>query len=151
MNSCLDFFRLKSWQFLNSCKTVCSPWRTGHHDSAASDAIVRRGPIGPTLHQGARLAFTGPYPTTFSGNTGAMVVSHTAFSGGVTNAGTIGAGGISVTSSTFLSGGFVDTGIISGAIRIDGHSTILAGGGTALAVNRHHDAWRRNQQRRHHL
>jgi hypothetical protein len=40
------------------------------------------------------LAFTGPYPTTFSGNTGAMVVSHTTFSGGVTNAGTIGAGGI---------------------------------------------------------
>jgi hypothetical protein len=26
------------------------------------------------------LAFTGPYPTTFSGNTGAMVVSHTTFS-----------------------------------------------------------------------
>jgi hypothetical protein len=31
----------------------------------------------------------------------------------VTNAGTIGPGGISVSSSTFLSGGIVDTGVIS--------------------------------------
>src|ERR1700674_5304922 len=134
MASCLDFFRSKCWQFLNSCKTVCSPWRTGHHDSAASDAIVRRGPIGPTLHQGARLAFIGPYPATFSGNTGAMVVSHTTYSGGVTNAGTIGAGGISVSSSTFLSGGIVDTGVISRGIRIDSHSRIVASGTTAVAI-----------------
>src|SRR5256885_8504729 len=133
MDSCLDFFRSKSWQFLNSCKTVCFPWRTAHHDSAAGDAIVRRRLVGPTLQEGARLAFTGPYPTTFSGNTGAMVVSHTTFSGGVTNAGTIGAGGISVTSSTFLSGGIVDIGAISGGIGIDSHSRILASGGTAIA------------------
>ena len=96
--------------------------------------MVRRGPISPTLHQGARLAFIGPYPTTFSGHTGAMVVSHTTFSGGVTNAGTIGTGGISVTSSTFLSGGIVDTGVISGGIRVDGHSRMLASSGTAIAV-----------------
>jgi hypothetical protein len=96
--------------------------------------MVRRRPIGPTLHRGARLAFTGPYPTTFSGNTGAMVVSHTTFSGGVTNAGTIGAGGISVSSSTFLSGGIVDTGVISGGIRIDSHSRIVASGTTAVAL-----------------
>ena len=83
---------------------------------------------------GARLAFTGPYPTTFSGNTDAMVVSHTTFSGGVTNAGTIGAGGISVSSSTFLSGGIVDTGVISGGIRIDSHSRIVASGTTAVAL-----------------
>jgi len=63
-----------------------------------------------------------------------MVVSHTTFSGGVTNTGTIGAGGISVTSSTFLSGGIVDTGVISGGIRVDGHSRILASSGTAIAV-----------------
>jgi hypothetical protein len=80
------------------------------------------------------LAFTGPYPTTFSGNTGAMVVSHTTFSGGVTNAGTIGAGGISVSSSTFLSGGIVDTGVISGGIRIDSHSRIVASSTTAVAI-----------------
>jgi hypothetical protein len=100
----------------------------------AGIAIVRRRPIGPTLHRGARLAFTGPYPTTFSGNTGAMVVSHTTFSGGVTNAGTIGAGGISVSSSTFLSGGIVDTGVISGGIRIDSHSRIVASSTTAVAI-----------------
>ena len=80
------------------------------------------------------MAFIGPYPTTFSANTGAMVVSHTTFSGGVTNTGTIGAGGISVSSSTFLSGGIVDTGVISGGIRVDGHSRILASSGTAIAV-----------------
>ena len=80
------------------------------------------------------MAFIGPYPTTFGGNTGALVVSHTTFSGGVTNAGTIGAGGISVSSSTFLSGGIVDTGVISGGIRVDGHSRILASGGSAIAV-----------------
>jgi hypothetical protein len=98
----------------------------------AGIAMVRRRPIGPTLHRGARLAFTGPYPTTFSGNTGA--ISHTTFSGGVTNAGTIGAGGISVSSSTFLSGGIVDTGVISGGIRIDSHSRIVASGTTAVAL-----------------
>ena len=63
-----------------------------------------------------------------------MVVSHTTFSGGVTNAGTIGAGGISVSSSTFLSGGIVDAGVISGGIRVDGHSRILASSATAIAV-----------------
>jgi hypothetical protein len=62
-----------------------------------------------------------------------MVVSHTTFSGGVTNAGTIGAG-ISVSSSTFLSGGIVDTGVISGGIRIDSHSRIVASGTTAVAL-----------------
>jgi hypothetical protein len=61
------------------------------------------------------VAFTGPYPTKFSGNTPAMVISHTTFSGGVTNAGTIGAGGISVVNSKFLTGSLVDTGLISGA------------------------------------
>jgi hypothetical protein len=51
------------------------------------------------------MAFKGPYPTVFSGHTSAMVISHTTFSGGVTNAGAIGPGGISVISSAFLSGG----------------------------------------------
>src|SRR4029077_16304102 len=88
----------------------------------------------PTVPRGARLAFIGSLPPTFSPNPGAMVVSHTTFSGGVTNTGTIGAGGISVSSSTFLSGGIVDTGVISGGIRVDGHSRILASSGTAIAV-----------------
>jgi hypothetical protein len=61
------------------------------------------------------MAFTGPYPTKFSGHTGTMLISATAFSGGVTNAGTIGpGGGVVITSSTFLTGGFVNTNIISG-------------------------------------
>ena len=59
------------------------------------------------------MAFTGPYPTTFGGNTADMVV-HTTFSGGVTKVGTIGAGGIAVISSTLQSGGIIDTGIILG-------------------------------------
>jgi len=61
------------------------------------------------------MAFTGPYPTKFSGHTNAMVISATAFSGGVTNAGTIGpGGGVIITSSTFLTGAFVNTNLISG-------------------------------------
>jgi hypothetical protein len=60
------------------------------------------------------MAFTGPYPTKFSGHTGSMLISATAFSGGVTNAGTIGpGGGVIITSSTFLTGGFVNTNLIS--------------------------------------
>jgi hypothetical protein len=61
------------------------------------------------------MAFTGPYPTKFSGHTSAMVISATNFSGGVTNAGTIGAGGVTVISSTFLTGGFLNSNLISGA------------------------------------
>jgi hypothetical protein len=61
------------------------------------------------------MAFTGPYPTKFSGHTSAMVISATNFSGGVTNAGTIGAGGVTVISSTFLTGGFLNSNLIAGA------------------------------------
>ena len=82
------------------------------------------------------MAFTGPYPTVFSGNTNAMVISATAFSGGVTTAGTIGPGGISVISSTFLSGGIFDNGVIAGGINIDSHSRIVASGGTAIDITR---------------
>jgi hypothetical protein len=66
-----------------------------------------------------------------------MVISHTTFSGGVTNAGTIGPGGITVISSTFQSGGIRDIGVISGGISVDSHSEIVAAGGhtfTAIAV-----------------
>jgi hypothetical protein len=80
------------------------------------------------------MAFTGPYPTVFSGNTNAMVISATTFSGGVTIAGTIGPGGISVISSTFLSGGIFDSGVIAGGINIDSHSRIVASGGTAIDI-----------------
>jgi hypothetical protein len=61
------------------------------------------------------MAFKGPYPTKFSGNTSAMLISATTFNGGVTNAGTIGAGGVIITSSTFLTGGFLNSKLISGA------------------------------------
>jgi hypothetical protein len=67
-----------------------------------------------------------------------MVISHTTFSGGVTNVGTIGAGGISVISGAFLSGGGIfDSGIVSGDIKVDASSKIVASGGsilTAIAV-----------------
>jgi len=95
--------------------------------------MVRGRSIGPTLNRGA-LGLYRPYPTTFSGNTDALVVSHTTFSGGLTNANTIGPGGISVSSSTFLSGGIVDTGVISGGIRIDSHSRMVASSTTAVAI-----------------
>src|ERR1700733_9733365 len=81
------------------------------------------------------MAFTGPYPTIFSGNTNGMVVSHTTFSGGVTNTGTIGPQGIAVISSTLLSGGLADTGIISGGIKVDAHSRIVGSGGAAIDVH----------------
>jgi hypothetical protein len=83
------------------------------------------------------VSFKGPYPTDFTGNTSAMVISDTTFSGGVTNAGVIGPGGIAVISSTFQSGGIRDIGVISGGISVDSHSKIVAGGGhtfTAIAV-----------------
>jgi hypothetical protein len=61
------------------------------------------------------MAFTGPYPTKFSGHTDSMKISATVFSGSVTNAGTIGpGGGVIITSSTFLTGGFLNTNLISG-------------------------------------
>ena len=76
------------------------------------------------------MAFNWPYPTVFSGNTAAMVISHTTFSGGVTNTGTIGPGGISVISGAFLSGGgILDSGVIVGGIKVDSSSKIVANGG----------------------
>src|ERR1700730_1295302 len=63
-----------------------------------------------------------------------MLISHTTFSGGVTNAGTIGPHGISVISSTFLSGGIFDDGIIAGGINIDSHSRIVGSGVSAVAI-----------------
>jgi hypothetical protein len=71
----------------------------------------------------------------FSGNTTAMVISHATFSGGVTNTGTIGAGGISVVSRAFLSGGGIfDSGVVVGGIKVDSSSKIVANGGTTAAI-----------------
>jgi hypothetical protein len=81
------------------------------------------------------VAFKGPYPTKFSGTTSAMVISHTTFSGGVTNVGTIGAGGIALSSSTLLAGDIIDTGVIYDGVRINGHSRIIVSGGTAIDVH----------------
>jgi hypothetical protein len=84
------------------------------------------------------MAFTGPYPTIFSGHATAMVISHTTFSGGVTNTRTIDSKGISVVSGAFLSGGgILDTGTVVGGIKVDSSSKIVASGGstqTAIAV-----------------
>ncbi len=63
-----------------------------------------------------------------------MVISHTAFSGGVINVGTIGPRGIVVIDSTFQSGGLTNTGTVRGGIHIDGSSKLVASGGTAVAV-----------------
>jgi hypothetical protein len=79
------------------------------------------------------VTFTGPYPTNFGGVTSAMLISATTFSGGVTNTGTIGAGGIDVVGSMLLSGGIIDTGVDIGGIRVDSGSSINANA-TAIAV-----------------
>src|SRR5262245_10953965 len=81
------------------------------------------------------MPFTGPYPTNFGAVTSAMVINHTTFSGGVTNTGTIGAGGISVRSGAFISGRNIsDLGVISGAIKVDSSSTIAGTGGPAIFI-----------------
>ena len=81
------------------------------------------------------MPFNGPYPTVFSGNTAAMVISHTTFSSGVTNTGTIGAGGITVVSGAFLSGGgILDIGTVVGGIKVDSSSRIVASGATQNAI-----------------
>ena len=70
-----------------------------------------------------------------------MVISATTFSGGVTNAGTIGAGGVTITSSTFLTGGFLNSNLISGAptgIGVRSDSTIhgaISDSGRILATD----------------
>jgi hypothetical protein len=87
------------------------------------------------------MAISGPYPTKFSGHTTAMVISAATFTGGVTNAGTIGPNGVTITSSTFLSGGFINTNLISGAtngIGVLAHSTIngaIVDSGRIVATN----------------
>jgi hypothetical protein len=86
------------------------------------------------------MAFAGPYPTKFSGHTDSMVINATTFTASVTNAGTIGPGGVTITSSTFLSGGFVNTNLISGAptgIAVRSNSTIngaIVDSGTIRAI-----------------
>jgi len=59
------------------------------------------------------VAYSGPFPHTNTGVTSEILVSGTSFSGGVTNAGTIGSGGIVVVSSTFLTAGITNTKLIS--------------------------------------
>ena len=80
------------------------------------------------------MAYTGPFPHTNAGVTNEILVSGTTFAGSVSNSGTIGAGGIVVISSTLQNGGIIDTGTLAGGIKVDGHTTIIASGGTAIAV-----------------
>ena len=71
--------------------------------------------------------YNGPFPANITSAFDEILVSHTTFSGGVTNTGTIGSGGISVVSGAFLSGGgILDLGIVSGAIKVDSRSKIVA-------------------------
>ena len=73
-------------------------------------------------------------PTVFTGQTSAMVISRATFSGGVTNAGTIGSGGILVESHAFISGGgILDTGIVSGGIKVDSSSKIVGATSTTAS------------------
>ena len=101
------------------------------------------------------MAFTGPYPTKFSGHTSAMVISATNFSGGVTNAGTIGAGGVTVISSTFLTGGFLNSNLISGAptgIAVLSGSTIhgaIVDSGRIVASHARYSGQRRHRVQRY--
>ena len=62
------------------------------------------------------MAYNGPFPVNFTSATSEILVSGTSFSGGVTNAGTVGSGGIVVISSTIPSGAIANTGLISGAV-----------------------------------
>jgi hypothetical protein len=81
------------------------------------------------------MAYPGPFPVVFSGATSQIRVSHTTFSGGVSNTGTIGAGGIVLISGAFISGGGIfDSGIVSGGIKVDSSSKIVASGGATLTV-----------------
>ena len=83
-----------------------------------------------------------------------MVISATTFSGGVTNAGTIGAGGVTVISSTFLTGGFLNSNLISGAptgIAVLSDSTIhgaIVDTGRIVAEPHRHPGQRRHRFRR---
>ena len=95
---------------------------------ASGRALIRRAgsrlevPFGGThghLQRAVSANITGAYDE--------ILVSHTDFSGGVVNTGTIGSGGISVISGAFLSGGgILDLGIKSGAIKVDSRSKIVA-------------------------
>jgi hypothetical protein len=76
------------------------------------------------------VAYTGPYPVTFSGTTTAMVVSNTSFSGSITISGTITPGGITVENASTINGEIVDNGVIAGGIIVaDTKSSIRADSG----------------------
>jgi hypothetical protein len=77
------------------------------------------------------MGYTGPFPYTNNGTVTSVTVSDTTFSGSVTNAGTISAGGITVIDSSF--GGIFDEGFIAGGISIDKSSEL--DGNLAIVIN----------------
>jgi hypothetical protein len=79
------------------------------------------------------MPYTGPFP--FTGVTSQILVSNTTFAGGVTNTGTVGAGGIVVVKSTLLSGGIVNEGVVTGGINVDSQSKISATGSAIAVLN----------------
>jgi len=79
------------------------------------------------------MPYTGPFP--FTGSTNQILVSNTSLSGGVTNKGTVGAGGIVVVKSTLTSGGGVNEGVVTGGINVDSQSKISATGSAIAVLN----------------
>jgi hypothetical protein len=79
------------------------------------------------------MPYTGPFP--FTGSTNQILVSNTSLSGGVTNKGTVGAGGIVVVKSTLTSGGVVNEGVVAGGINVDSQSKISATGSAIAVLN----------------
>ena len=72
------------------------------------------------------MAYTGPFPHTNSGNTTAIIIANTAFSGNIDNTGTISPNGIKLTNSTINGAIYNSTGTIAGGITLDSTSKIVA-------------------------
>src|SRR5580698_811711 len=78
------------------------------------------------------MSYTGPFPHNNAGTTSAVTVSHTSFTGSVSNTGNIGAGGIAVISGVInaktagSTTAIFDSGYIAGGISVDAASFLFA-------------------------
>ena len=72
------------------------------------------------------MAYTGPFPHSNAGNTTAIIISDTSFSGNIDNTGTISPNGITLTDSTINGAIYNSTGTIAGGIKLDSTSKIIA-------------------------
>lgn len=76
-----------------------------------------------TVTQARAACYSGPYPHINAGTISCVTVTNTAFSGNVSNTGTVSPGGISLTNST-ITGQISSTGTIAGGITLDSASKI---------------------------